>query len=44
MVLAIINLKEHEDRVLNVIKGNKYGLKNKSPRSRMSMGMNSLLI
>lgn len=29
MVQAIINLDEHENRVLNIIKG-KYGLKNKS--------------
>lgn len=29
MVQNIINLNEHEDRVLNVVKG-KYGLKNKS--------------
>ena len=29
MVQAIININEHEDRVLNVVKG-KYGLKNKS--------------
>ena len=29
MVQAIINLNEHENRVLNIIKG-KYGLKNKS--------------
>ena len=29
MVQAIINLGEHEDRVLNIIKG-KFGLKNKS--------------
>lgn len=29
MVQAIINLKERQDRVLNIVKG-KYGLKNKS--------------
>ena len=29
MVQAIINLGEHEDRVLNIVKG-KFGLKNKS--------------
>ena len=29
MVQAIINLNEHVDRVLNIVKG-KYGLKNKS--------------
>ena len=29
MVQAIINLKDEEDRVLNIVKG-KYGLKNKS--------------
>jgi len=29
MVQAIINLNEHQDRILNIIKG-KYGLKNKS--------------
>lgn len=29
MVQAIVNLGEHEDRVLNIVKG-KYGLKNKS--------------
>jgi len=29
MVQAIINLNEHENRVLNIIKG-KFGLKNKS--------------
>lgn len=29
MVQNIINLNEHEDRVLNIVKG-KYGLKNKS--------------
>ncbi|PIN85937.1 antitoxin [Candidatus Woesearchaeota archaeon CG10_big_fil_rev_8_21_14_0_10_44_13] len=29
MVQAIINLGEHEDRILNIIKG-KFGLKNKS--------------
>ena len=29
MVQAIVNINEHEDRVLNIIKG-KYGLKNKS--------------
>ena len=29
MVQAIVNLGEHEDRVLNIIKG-KFGLKNKS--------------
>lgn len=29
MVQAIIRLKEHEDRVLNIVKG-KFGLRNKS--------------
>jgi len=29
MVQAIINLGEHEDRILNILKG-KFGLKNKS--------------
>ncbi len=29
MVQAVITLNEHEDRVLNIVKG-KYGLKNKS--------------
>jgi len=29
MVQALVNLNEHENRVLNIIKG-KYGLKNKS--------------
>lgn len=29
MVQAIINLEEHQDRVLTIVKG-KYGLKNKS--------------
>jgi len=29
MVQAVVNLNEHENRVLNIIKG-KYGLKNKS--------------
>ncbi len=29
MVQAVINLDEHENRVINIIKG-KYGLKNKS--------------
>jgi len=29
MVQAIINLEEHEDRILTIVKG-KYGLKNKS--------------
>lgn len=29
VVQAVINIKEHQDRVLNIVKG-KYGLKNKS--------------
>ena len=29
MVQAVVNLNEHENRILNIIKG-KYGLKNKS--------------
>ena len=29
MVQAVVNLNEHENRVINIIKG-KYGLKNKS--------------
>ena len=29
MVQAIVNIKEHHDRILNIVKG-KYGLKNKS--------------
>ncbi|MEK6837937.1 MAG: DUF2683 family protein [Nanoarchaeota archaeon] len=29
MVQAIVNIQEHQDRVLNIVKG-KYGLKNKS--------------
>ncbi len=34
MVQAIITINEHEDRILNIVKG-KYGLKNKSEAVRL---------
>ena len=34
MVQAVISLNEHEDRVINVVKG-KFGLKNKSEAIRL---------
>ena len=37
MVQAIVNIQEHHDRVLNVIKG-KYGLKNKSEAINLVIG------
>jgi hypothetical protein len=37
MVQAIVNLGEHEDRVLTIIKG-KYGLKNKSDAVNFLIG------
>lgn len=37
MVQAIINLEEHKDRVLTIVKG-KYGLKNKSQAINFVIG------
>ena len=37
MVQAIINLEEHNDRVLTIVKG-KYGLKNKSEAVNLIIG------